>query len=152
MNQTVQFVIRSVPVEILYPLRQAILRPEQTYTFSMYPSDRLPSTLHLAAYWGNEIIGIASVYLESPGESQRADAWRLRDMGVVETMRGKGCGRLLLNTAIDYIRSRNGHLFWCYARETAVPFYIANGFRCHGEPFDLLGFGQRFFLSRELNY
>ena len=39
-------------------------------------------------------------------------------------------------------------MLWCNARPTALPFYLAHGFRLHGDAFEMPGFGPRHFMWR----
>lgn len=144
------FVVLPVPPQKIYPLRQSILRPDRSYEFSIYPADSIPTTLHLGAFLENELVGIASVYLESAPDNPKPNSWRLRDMGVVKGSRHRGCGRALLKSAIEYINSQRGSFFWCYARSTAIGFYQAHGFHLRDQAFELPGFGQRYFMWRDL--
>lgn len=145
-------IIAAVSAEAVYPLRQSILRPEKAYDFSIYPADNSKSTLHLGAFLNGELTGIASIYLEAPAGVSVADAWRLRDMGVVEGMRRKGYGSALLKACVDHISANQGSFFWCYARKPAIPFYLTRGFQLNDRPFEMLEFGQRFFMWRLVNH
>ncbi len=144
-------IIAAVPAEIVYPLRQSILRPEKPYEFSVYTADNSESTLHLGAFLNGELVGIASVYLEAPEGRSVAGAWRLRDMGVQEPLRRKGFGSALLDACAAHISANHGAVFWCYARKPAIPFYLARGFQLDDRPFEMKGFGQRFYMWRFLN-
>ena len=138
--------ITAVSAETVYPLRQRILRPEKPYDFSIYPDDNRESTVHLGAFRDGELAGIASIYLESPAGRSGAEAWRLRDMGVVERFRRQGYGTALLTACLSHVSIRRGSYFWCYARKPAIPFYLARGLRLDDRPFAMPGFGERFFM------
>jgi GNAT superfamily N-acetyltransferase len=142
--------ITAAPVQstTAYPLRQALLHPDRLLEFSIYPADEAASTLHVGAFAAGALVGIASVYHESPPAAADAGAWRLRDMGVAESMRRRGCGSLLLRACLEHVAAQGGSQFWCNARPTAVPFYLAHDFRLREEAFVLPGFGPRYFMWR----
>ena len=65
-----------------------------------------------------------------------APVWRLRGMATLESVRGQGVGRRVLETAIDHVARHGGRLLWCNARVRAIPFYERAGFAGLGELFD----------------
>ncbi len=144
-------VVDRIPVESVYPLRQAILRPDKPFDFSIYPSDRETTTLHLGAFNEGQLVGIASLYHESPSEAADPGAWRLRDMGVLEPLRRQGYGRALLHACLAHIINSGDDLLWCNVRASAVPFYLAHDFQMREESFEMPGFGPRFFMWRKVN-
>jgi GNAT superfamily N-acetyltransferase len=143
------FIVTAVEPEKIYPLRQMILHPDQPPEFSIYPSDLLPTTLHLGAFCGEELIGIASVNRERAKEKSMPGSWRLRDLGVIEKFRGSGYGSALLYRCLEYVYQQKGMQLWCYARSSALPFYLKNKFQPVGDYIDLPGFGPRMFLWRD---
>jgi GNAT superfamily N-acetyltransferase len=144
----IEITAASVQSTTAHPLRQALLHPDRPLEFSVYPADEAATTLHVGAFAAGTLVGIASVYHESPPAGANAGAWRLRDLGVSESMRRQGCGRLLLWACLEHVAVHGGSLFWCNARPTALTFYLAHGFRRLGEAFEIPGFGPRYFMWR----
>ena len=143
-----EFTIGPIPSATAHPLRHTLLHPEHPPEFSIYPADDAAATLHLGAYSAGAITGIASIYHESPPAAANAGAWRLRDMGVSDSMRRRGCGSRLLQACVEHVTAHGGSLLWCNARPTAVPFYLAHGFRMREDCFEMPGFGLRYFMWR----
>jgi len=52
--------------------------------------------------------------------------------------------------AIDELVNRNVNTLWCRAREIALNFYIALGFKIKGNPFELNLIGKYYVLCKEL--
>lgn len=142
--------IRAISAAGTRPLRSAILRPGQPPDMLVYPGDDAPDTLHLGAFEGDELVGIASIYHEPQPGDERPGAWRLRGMATIDRVRGKGHGRALLTACIDAIRARGGELLWCNARTPAMGFYKSLGFSVRGEPFELPGIGEHFLMWRAI--
>jgi GNAT superfamily N-acetyltransferase len=124
--------LRRVPVDVVRPLRHAILRAGYPESESVYPADDLGDTIHLAAFDGDEVVGTATLFPE-PYEGR--PAWRLRGMAVADGWRGRGIGSLLLEEVVGHVRESGGNLLWCNARTAALPFYLGHGFTTVGEEF-----------------
>ncbi|HJV08028.1 MAG TPA: hypothetical protein VJ653_00025, partial [Acidimicrobiales bacterium] len=54
--------IRPVTAEEVRPLRHRVLRPGQAFEETVYPGD--DAGVHLGAFAGDELVGIASLYRE----------------------------------------------------------------------------------------
>lgn len=142
-----EMTFQRITAEQARPLRQQVLRPGQPRSAVTYPGDESPETFHLGAYFEDELIGVASVFLDSKMSKGILDAWRLRGMGVLERYRGHGIGRELLQCCITYIASRRGTLLWCNARTPVLGFYRAMGFTPSGDEFHIPGAGPHYFMS-----
>ncbi len=140
--------VRPVGAEDVRPLRHSILRPGQPWDETVYPGDHEPATVHLGAFEGDRLIGIASLYREArPG---KADGWRLRGMATTEDARGRGAGRALLAACVAHVAARGGGKLWCNARTPAVGFYAAAGFAVSSAEFDIPGIGPHVAMSLEV--
>jgi len=140
--------VAPIAPEHAHPLRHALLHPDQPPAFSIYPTDGAATTLHVGAFADGTLAGIASVCHEAPPASAQAGAWRLRDMAVAPSMRRRGCASALLRACLDHAAAHGGTMFWCNARPTALPFYLAHGFRVQGDAFEMPGFGLRHLMWR----
>ena len=67
--------LRRVSIADTMPLRQALLRPMQGIDELVFDGDEDPEAIHLGAYDGEAMVGIASL-APSPGPLGR---WRIRD-------------------------------------------------------------------------
>ena len=138
--------IRQVPAEEIRPLRHRVLRPGQTFEETAYPGDDLPDTVHLGAFDGDRLVGIASLYREGRDEP----GWRLRGMATDAAVRGAGFGAALLAACIDHVAAAGGGELWCNARMSAVGFYRRAGFEVLSEEFDVPGIGAHVVMAREV--
>ena len=136
--------IRQVSAEEIRPLRHRILRPGQAYEETAYPGDDLPDTVHLGAFDGDRLVGIASLYREG----REGPGWRLRGMATDDTVRGAGFGGALLAACMDHVAAAGGGELWCNARMVAVGFYRRAGFEVLSEEFDVPGIGAHVVMAR----
>ncbi|MDQ3686376.1 MAG: GNAT family N-acetyltransferase [Acidobacteriota bacterium] len=143
--------IRPIPVEEVRPLRGAILRPNLSLEKSVYPGDDAHDTLHLGAYLNDELLGVASVFHQTPPGETLPAAWRLRGMAVRPDAQGRGYGRALLERCIAHVTEQGGTLFWCNGRTSALGFYHSFGFEPRGEEFDVPDSGRHFVLYLRIN-
>lgn len=152
--------VDRVSAEIVRPLRTRVLRPTWTDRLATYPEDEAPDTVHVAAWKGPDVVGVATVYPEAPPEPLRGaipesayadDAgWRLRGMATAPAVRGQGFGAAVLLECFDAIRGAGGTHLWCNARSGAVPFYRSLGLATVGDEFDIPEIGPHFVMWRAL--
>ena len=82
---------------------------------------------HLAAYDGDQIVGVGRLHIET-----RCTA-RIRYMAVHSRYRLKGIGSSILLRLEQFAQGRHVQVCWLYARDSAVSFYIRNGYIIRGE-------------------
>ena len=153
--------IRRVAAADVRRLRHLVLRPNQPFEETRYPADDDRATVHFAAFAGERLVGVASLYREDrPGAGpEAADAdgwrlrgmaagWRLRGMATDPAVRGQGHGRALLAACVEHVAGAEGGELWCNARLVAVPFYRAAGFEVVGDEFDIPGIGPHYVMRR----
>ncbi len=136
--------IHRVGADAVRPLRVAVLRPAMSPHASAYPGDDASGTGHFAALHGERVAGVATVLHEdAPDRAELAEppprdaAWRLRGMAVEPGHRDQGIGARLLTRCVGHVLDAGGRVVWCNAREAAVGFYRANGWRLVSERFDI---------------
>jgi predicted GNAT family N-acyltransferase len=128
--------LARVGVEVLLPLRRAVLRPGLPEAECRYPEDLDPATLHLAAVETGEGPGevvACSTWFADPWQGR--PAWRLRGMATAPQVRGTGVGGLLLAYGLDMVAAEGAGEVWCNARTKAVGFYRRYGFVTVGAEF-----------------
>ena len=141
--------VRPIDAAATRPLRQRILRPGQAPDELVYPGDDAPDSLHVGAFAGAELLGVASIYQQSPeGRPVRPTDWRLRGMAVVPEARRRGVGAALLAACERHARAHGAHRVWFNARIDAMPFYEALGYEGIGEAYELPGIGVHRFAER----
>ena len=84
-----------------------------------------------------------------PGEDD-PNAWQLRGMATLESVRGRGYGKMILDACIEHVSRKRGSVLWCNARKGAVGFYEASGFKIVGEEFDVPDIGAHFVMLRRM--
>ena len=141
-----RLLIRRVSTEEIRPLRHRILRPSQTYDDTLYPGDELPDTVHLGAFDGERLVGIASLYRESRPDGPPG-GWRVRGMATEPDVRGQGFGAALLGAAVEHAAASGGGEVWCNARLVAVDFYRRAGFDVVRGEFDIPGIGSHVVMA-----
>lgn len=137
--------IQNVKTKQVIPLRHKVLRPHQTIMDCYYPGDEDATTLHYAAInEQQQIIGIATVYLEKCDMFSQAAQYRLRGMATDENVRGTGVGVLIVKKILNDLHNQ---LIWCNARTTALGFYEKLGFKKVGDEFTIEGIGPHFVMA-----
>jgi predicted GNAT family N-acyltransferase len=130
--------IRTVAADDVRPLRHRVLRPSQAFEETVYPGD--DAGVHLGAFAGDDLVGIASLYREDRSGGP-AGGWRLRGMATDAGVRGAGFGAALLAGCLDHVTEAGGSELWCNARMAAVGFYRRAGFEVVSDEFDVPGIG-----------
>jgi len=116
----------------------------------MFAEDDLPTSVHLGAFDGERLVGVATFFPDPFPERPDAPAWRLRGMATVEDARGRGAGRALVERGIVLAREAGVTLVWCNGRLPALGFYQKLGFTIEGGIFDPHGTGPHHRLVRDL--
>lgn len=139
--------VREVPVQEIIDLRHTILRNGLARELAHFDGDNEPSTHHVAAFVGDQIVGCGTV-LRRPFRGR--DGWQVRGMAVATEMQGKGVGHRLLEALVDIVRQNGGTLMWCNSRTGAVRFYQKHGWKVHGSEFLVDHAGPHYVMSRDL--
>ncbi len=138
--------IRSIEASRTHDLRQRVLRPTLDVEAMRFPGDE--AAVHLGAFVGTRLIGIASFYEEAMPSDALADDWRLRGMAVDPSAQGGGVGSMVLRAGIAAVQQRGGARLWCNAREVATGFYTFHGFGIVSDRFDIEDIGPHFVMAR----
>jgi GNAT superfamily N-acetyltransferase len=146
--------------DVVRPLRTRILRPGWTDRLATYPEDDAPDTRHLAAFDGDAVVGVGTIYPEAPPAAHRGAipeaayapgaSVRLRGMATASETRGAGHGRAVLEGCFREARALGATHLWCNARLVAVPFYERLGLACVGDLFDMPEIGPHYVMWGEL--
>jgi GNAT superfamily N-acetyltransferase len=143
-------ILRKISAEETRPMRNAILRPGYPPELSIYPNDDDNRTFHTGAYHNEVLVGVASLFHESPPYDESIDGWRLRGMAVVENKQRQGIGRALVESCLVYAKSQHGEIMWCNARTSASHFYHSLGFIEHGNEFNIPESGPHYIMWRSI--
>ncbi|HZP90882.1 MAG TPA: GNAT family N-acetyltransferase [Actinomycetota bacterium] len=153
--------IRPVGLEQIRLVRHRLLRPRERPEELVYAGDDASDALHLGAFEGEQLVGIASVVRQAitaelasqaggePTEGTPQEVqWRLRGMATFPHARGRGHGARLVWGCVEHARSLGGRLLWCTARLSAEGFYRRLGFEGRGRVFGVPGLGPHELMLR----
>ena len=144
--------IRAISAAETIPVRWPVLRPGFPRETAVFDGDDAPGTLHLGAFDGEVLVGVASIYLAPfPARSDAAPAMQLRGMATLPEVRGAGFGTALLDACVAAAREKGAMLIWCNARSGAAKFYAQHGWQIAGEEFDIPSVGPHFRMWRGLS-
>jgi GNAT superfamily N-acetyltransferase len=126
----------NVPVDDIYGLRFEVLRRDTPSDNVHFAQDGDPETWHLAVRDETGAVIAASTWSPAPfPDRPNEPAIQLRGMAVSADHRGRGLGRAMIAAGVDDARRRGAVLVWAHARDSALDFYIANGFEVVGAGF-----------------
>lgn len=111
--------IHTLAVDQILTFRQAHLWPDKPIDHVKMLGD--DAALHLGAFDGENLIGVASFFQESSG-------MRLRKLAVAPDYRGAGLGSKLVQEGAAMAKEQGFAELWCDARQSACGFYQALGF------------------------
>lgn len=148
--------IRAISAAETRPIRSQILRPGTPPEQLVYPGDDAPEAFHAGAFQDGQLVGIATIYAEPPPDVYRntlpdGEAFRLRGMATLPSVRGQGLGRQVLEACFDHVRAHGARLLWCNARSGALDFYRTLGLRTIGPEFDIPGIGPHYVMWIDLD-
>ena len=134
-------------------LRSRILRQPLGLTFT--PADLADdeADIHLAAFStahahttataATQLVAVLILHPSRPTQSSDTASGesvvKMRQVAVAERSRGAGVGRRLVEWSEQVARLRGYRLMRLHAREPAVGFYVALGYRCVGDEFTEVG-------------
>lgn len=123
---TVKMEIRSISWQQTIPLRHRVLWPSKPPQYCHVEGDH--DALHFGAYSNNELVCVASVYIQS-------DSARLRKFATDAAYQNQGIGSKMLKYILQSLKQTQTKIFWCDARESAIGFYQRFGMQPYGERF-----------------
>jgi ribosomal-protein-alanine N-acetyltransferase len=125
--------VSVVQWEVLKEVRYEVLWPHlESAEEARIDIDESKGAIHLAASNGEEVVGVASLFLQNcdmfPRCFEGDKVYRLRAMGVLDKVRGNGVGVAIINEAVKILKDGDVKVLWCDAREVAWGFYERCGF------------------------
>lgn len=118
--------IRIITLAEALPIRHCVLWPNKPVSFCKVDGDDTAN--HYGAFLNNELISIASVYIDGK-------VARLRKFATLENFQGRGAGTQLISHVVAELKHTQVETFWCDARTTAVGFYKRFGMDVQGAEF-----------------
>ncbi|MEN9801667.1 MAG: hypothetical protein RLZ37_792 [Actinomycetota bacterium] len=128
--------IRFVDVAHVRPLRREVLRADMPEATVDFEGDDDSTTFHLAAVDRSLSIIAVSSWMERPSiDDPTRRAVQLRGMATRVQFQNWGLGARLLESGFRTAQERSIELVWANARNSALNFYLKNGFEIVGEGF-----------------
>lgn len=128
--------VEEVSVADIYELRFAVLRSDTPSDNVHFAQDGDPETRHLAVRDDQGTVIAASTWSPAPFPDRPDEpALQLRGMAVSADHRSRGLGAAMIAVGLDLARRRGAVLVWANARDSALEFYVANGFAVVGDGF-----------------
>lgn len=131
--------VKEIRAEDTYDLRHRVLRPLQTVAECKYPLDH--AAIHFGAFTENRLISIVTAHPEDSPLFSESGQWRIRGMATEPEFQKTGAGHAVLHALLAWGKERGIELFWCNARELAIPFYLRQGFTVESDYFEIPGIG-----------
>ena len=113
--------------------------------------DERRDAIHLGTFDGEKIVSIGSLFEMKSTKISFEKQYRLRAMATHPDHRGKDCGKILVEKAIEILREKKVDVLWCDARIGAVGFYQSLGFNVLDEVYDVPNIGPHKFMWIELS-
>jgi len=125
-----QIDVRPIPLAQTRPLRQLVLRPNQSV--EELASHEPPDSVAFGAFTGDELVAVGLVGREGeePGD------WRVRGMATKPNARGQGAGSRILQALVQYAVAHGATRVWCNARTRALTLYQRAGFVVTSDEFN----------------
>lgn len=76
--------------------------------------------------------------------------YQLRGMAILEQYQKQHYGKYLLEEAIETLKTKSVDLIWCNARESAINFYLKQGFTIKGSSFDIPKIGPHYLMFKNI--
>ena len=111
----------------LHDLRRRALRDSDPDANVTDPRDDELSALHLAGVFDERVVASASFYPTASIDRPDAVAYQLRYVATEADERGRGYGARLLAFGEVELRRCGAQLVWANARDSALAFYIREG-------------------------
>jgi len=139
--------VREIPAVQTRPLRHLVLWPhiekEEDCNIDI---DLREDAVHFAAFDGEKIVAVASLFEMSSHKIKFENQYRLRAMASHPDYRGRHAGQAIVRAAIEYVEKAGGEVLWCDARKVALGFYEKLGFERIDEWYEVPKIGPHQFM------
>ncbi len=136
-----EFTIRQITAAETIPLRHSVLRPHQPVAACHYPGDEDEVNFHIGAFHNEDLISVASYFLEKHPDLDEGPQYRLRGMATAPAFRGQKAGSQLLVKGNEILSKKGVPVWWCNARISAAGYYEKAGLSQLGEIFEIKPIG-----------
>jgi predicted GNAT family N-acyltransferase len=140
-------IVRIATLDEILALRHAVLRPGRPIATAAFDGDDEPTTLHVGAFEGEEIVGCASLMRRA---FEAEPAAQLRGMATTPQRARTGIGTTILRSLEVVAAEWRLPLLWCNARTSAAGFYEHAGWTIVSAEFDVPDVGPHVRMVRRL--
>lgn len=109
-------------------LREDILRKPLGLAFTCEELEKEKSHVHISGFIGDDLCASAMLVSQNNG-------LKMQRVAVREELQGKGIASAMMKFCENYALQNGFKEIYCHARETAVKFYVKNGYAPEGDPF-----------------
>ena len=127
--------IVALPTAEVLDLRVRVLRRGTPFTHANYPEDEYPDVVNFCMVRDGSPVGTSTWFSKECPEMPGVPAVQLKGMAVDDALQGTGVGARLISRGLEHARSLSASVVWARARDSALYFYEARGFRVVGEGF-----------------
>lgn len=141
--------IEFIKAEDTYSIRQKVLRENIPLPVE-FKGDFDQHTFHIGVFEKGELVAISS-FMKSDNELFSDSQYQLRGMATLESSRGIGAGRSMMQKALEILKARKVKYLWCNARVVALDFYKKMGMETVGKAFNLQYIGDHYVMFKKLD-
>lgn len=143
--------VRTIDSTQTHDLRWRVLWPHKSSVHDCFIDiDNEPDAFHLAVFDDDRIVAVGSFFKAETPKLKGEKLYRLRAMASDPEYRGKGCGKMLLESAFEILKARDCSALWCDARVVAFGFYRSLGFHFLEETYMIPIIGEHYFMWKPL--
>jgi len=132
-------------------VRHPVLRPGKPIETCHFDGDDLNTTKHFGLFENNVLAGVISLFKKDDGTFADDNQFQIRGMAVLENLRKRGFGELLVRHVENVVAKEKGKLVWFNAREVAVKFYSNLGYQIIGDAFEIPDVGLHYKMYKILD-
>ena len=122
--------IKEVPIEKVWQIRQQVMYPKETLEFVRLEDDALGT--HLGLYQDDRLLSVISLF-------ERDGTIQFRKFATITNEQGKGYGTRLLQYVMDWAVKNEKKIIWCNARLSATSMYEKFGMQQTGNSWEKYG-------------
>lgn len=123
-------IIREVPIEEIWRVRQEVMYPAETLAFVKLEDDAFG--IHLGLYRDEALLSIISLF-------EKDKTIQFRKFATIVAEQGKGNGTALLQHVMDWATEKGAKTIWCNARLSATGLYQKFGMQQTGDSWKKYG-------------
>ncbi len=142
--------IKQIPYEETYPIRQVVLRPNRPLETCFFDGDSLSTTHHFGAFQNENLAGIISIFKNNHSVFEEKNQYQIRGMAVLPEFQKYGLGKQLVLHTEEFLKQQKTELIWFNAREEAVGFYQKLGYQIIGKAFMIADVGIHFVMFKSI--